>query len=237
MNLIETFKSPFKLSYENFDYNPDCMRVVYCTDEINDETTKEEIYIISKMYFDNLFSKYKSFHINSEPATESSYRLYVDLFEHDDVVQKHIYSMSYNNTEDKINVENKFDDNLTIEGIFSIVIDITAYRFDYDEIEDYDYYNEPEVKRTIKEEDCIICLENKPNVLYTECLHFAVCNSCDKKGNFSKCPLCRKKIMFYTQNVYILLFVILVIKKVFFLNAPYVERKLSLEEFIFPNFI
>ena len=69
------------------------MRLVYCTKAIEDQTTKEEIYIISKMYFDNLLAKYKSYHINDEPATESSYRLFVDLLEDEDVVQKHIYTL------------------------------------------------------------------------------------------------------------------------------------------------
>ena len=95
MNLIEVFDSPFKLIQEDLDHNNDCIRLVYCTREIEDQTTKEEIYIISKMYFDNLFAKYKSYHINDEPTTESSYRLYVDLLEGEEVVQKHIYSMSY----------------------------------------------------------------------------------------------------------------------------------------------
>ena len=64
-------------------------------------------------------------------------------------------------------------------------------------IEDYEDETEAEefnIKTTITEPDCVICYENKPNILYTECLHRVVCNSCDAKGKFSKCPFCRTKI-------------------------------------------
>ena len=192
MNLIEVFDSPFKLIQEDLDHDHNFMTLVYCTREIEDQTTKEEIYIISKMYFDNLLAKYKSYHINDEPATESSYRLFVDLLEDEDVVQKHIYSMSYSNLEDKINIENKYDDNSIIEGIFSIVISITIYKFDINLDEDYDYYRE--IKTSINEEECVVCYENKPNILYSDCCHIAVCYECDTKGRFRSCPMCRKKV-------------------------------------------
>ena len=193
MNLIDTFESPFKLVYHHQYRDPcDGLRVKYRTNNIYDETTKEEIYIISKIYFDNFVSTYKIYHLYDRPATESSYRLYVEQVEDDELTEKYIYSIAYNNIEDKISWENKYDGNFPIEGNFRIVIDVTAYRFeDYDEDDDYDDY---EVKTTIKEDDCVICLENKPNILYTECMHFAVCTSCDKKGDFKSCPLCRKKI-------------------------------------------
>ena len=190
MNLIDTFESPFKLVYHHRYRNPcDGLKAKYKTKNICDETTKEEIYIISKMYFDNFVSTYKIYHLYDRPTTESSYRLYVEQVEDDELTEKHVYSIAYNNIEDKISWENKYDGNFPIEGNFRIVIDINAYRF-----EDYDDYDDYEVKTTIKEDDCVICFENKPNILYTECMHFAVCTLCDKKGDFKSCPLCRKKI-------------------------------------------
>ena len=193
MNLVDTFASPFKLVYHHQYRDPcDGLRTKYRTNNIYDETTKEEIYIISKMYFDNFVSTYKIYHLHDRPATESSYRLYVEQVEDYELTEKHIYSMAYNNIEDKMSWENKYDGNFPIEGRFRIVIDVTAYRFeDYDEDDEYEEY---EVKKSIKEDECVVCYENKPNVLYTECLHFAVCDSCDKNGYFTKCPMCRKKI-------------------------------------------
>ena len=81
---------------------------------------------------------------------------------------------------------------MEIEGDFFIGIDVFVYVSPANEdlYEDYNY----KLKKSIKEDECVICLNNKANILYTECLHFVVCDSCDKKGRFSKCPLCRKKI-------------------------------------------
>ena len=190
MNLRDTFESPFKL-IATFHYNNPCngFRATYKTNTIIDETTNGSIYIVSKMHFDDLVSKFKIFRIGDRLTTESTYRLYVEQVEDYELQQKHIYSIAYNNIEDKISYENKFDDDFTIvEGNFRIGIDITAYV-----VEDYDE-DDHKIKTMIKEDDCVVCFENKPNILYTECMHFAVCTSCDKKGDFKSCPLCRKKI-------------------------------------------
>ena len=49
-------------------------------------------------------------------------------------------------------------------------------------------------KQSIKEDKCCVCLENVPNILYVGCRHIATCNTCDKKGNFNNCPICRTKV-------------------------------------------
>ena len=103
MNLIDTFESPFKL-IASHTYLNHCtgFRATYKTKNIYDETTKEEIYIISKMYFDNIVNTYKRYHINDRPTTESSYRLFVEQVEDYELKQKHVYSIAYNNVEDRI---------------------------------------------------------------------------------------------------------------------------------------
>ena len=47
-----------------------------------------------------------------------------------------------------------------------------------------------------REDCCVVCLEAKPNILYFDCLHIAICDSCDrlKKINRKKCDMCRAKI-------------------------------------------
>ena len=194
MNLIDTFESPFKLIASHTYLNHSTgFRATYKTKNIYDETTKDEIYIISKMYFDNIVNTYKRYHINDRPTTESSYRLFVEQVEDYELKQKHVYSIAYNNVEDRISWEKKFDDNFAVEGNFSIVIDINAYVFEDSEEEDEDEDEEP-ARKTITEPECIICFENKPNILYLECMHLCVCNGCDYKGKFYKCPMCRTKI-------------------------------------------
>ena len=51
---------------------------------------------------------------------------------------------------------------------------------------------------TYRQDCCVICLEAKPNILYLDCLHIAVCDSCERvKSNTSlqsTCDICRAEI-------------------------------------------
>ena len=192
MDLYEVFSSPFKLSYTRTYTEPILtLKASYKTKNIHGKTTKEEIFILSKMYFDQLILKYKNYVIEDQPTTESSYKLTVGLLENDELKHKHIYSCFYNNIEDRISWENKYDDNFDIEGNF--FISIVVFTEVIPEYESNDEYDKP-ILKTITESECIICYENKPNILFSECLHICVCNICDSKGRFNKCPMCRTKI-------------------------------------------
>ena len=197
--LYEIFDSPFKLvNSQSRDYEEPIpsKKFEFKTDDIYDTTTKEIIFNISKRHFDDIIRQYKNYVLNGVPTTESSYGLYVSIFKDDEWEFKHIYSMLLDHENDRISWENKYDSNIEIEGEFFIGINVTVYVSPANEdlyedlYEDYNY----KLKKSIKEDECVICLNNKANILYTECLHFVVCDSCDKKGKFSKCPLCRKKI-------------------------------------------
>ena len=194
MDLYEVFSSPFTLREFNVFHEPiPQIKAEFKTNDIFGETTKEEIFILSKMYFDQLILQYKNYNIEGQQTTESSYRLSVGILEEDELSFKHIYSCFYNNIHDRISWENKYDDNFTIEGDFFICIDVNAMV-----IEDYDSNDEDDddkpIRKTITESECIICYENKPNMLFLECMHVCVCNVCDSKGRFNKCPMCRTKI-------------------------------------------
>ena len=47
-----------------------------------------------------------------------------------------------------------------------------------------------------REDCCMACLESKPNILYLDCLHIAICDSCDrlKKTGRKNCDMCRSEI-------------------------------------------
>ena len=47
-----------------------------------------------------------------------------------------------------------------------------------------------------KEDCCVVCLESKPNILYLDCMHIAICDSCDplKKTGRKNCDVCRSEI-------------------------------------------
>ena len=194
MDLYEVFSMPFKLTKFNLFHDPISeIKAEFKTNDIFSETTKEEIFILSKMYFDQLILQYKNYTIEDQPTTESSYKLSVGIIEDDELKFKHIYSCFYNNIRDKISWENKYDDNFNIEGNFFVCIDVNAMVIpDYDSNDEDVYYNI--VKKTITEPECIICFENKSNILFLECFHLCVCNVCDSKGRFNRCPLCRTKI-------------------------------------------
>ena len=192
--LTDIFASPFKLyATKRFTHPIPSLRVIFRTDDIHDSTTKEEIFILSKMYFDNIVSQYKNYFLEGARTTESTYRLYAGMVVDYDLDEIPIYSIAYDNIADKISWENKYYENSTIEGDFYIGLNVSTCVID--DYEDEDEEEEPTPpKKAITENECIICLENKPNILYTECLHIVVCVSCDSKGEFSKCPMCRTKI-------------------------------------------
>ena len=196
MELYEVLSMPFKLIKFNLFHDPLQIKAKFKTDDIFGETTKEEIFILSKMYLDQIILQYKNYIIEDQPASESSYRLSVGIIEDDELKFKHIYSCFYNNIRDRISWENKYNDNFNIEGSFFVCIDVNAMVIpDYDSNDDYDEVedNKP-ARKTILEQECVICFENKSNILYLDCLHVCVCNDCDSKGRFNKCPLCRTKI-------------------------------------------
>ena len=50
---------------------------------------------------------------------------------------------------------------------------------------------------TYREDYCVICLEEEPNILYLDCGHIAVCDRCDrsKKTGRKNCDMCRSEIL------------------------------------------
>ena len=49
---------------------------------------------------------------------------------------------------------------------------------------------------TYRQDCCVVCLESKPNILYLNCTHIAICDSCDrlKKTHRKNCDVCRAEI-------------------------------------------
>ena len=114
MDLYEVFSSPFTLREFNVFHEPiPQIKAEFKTNDIFGETTKEEIFILSKMYFDQLILQYKNYTIEDQQTTESSYRLSVGILEEDKLKFKHIYSCFYNNIEDRISWENNMMITLT----------------------------------------------------------------------------------------------------------------------------
>ena len=191
-SLREIFSYPFELiNVEESDINIQYphVRFEYETKEIiNGNSTMEEAYILSKPFFNDFIRKYKNSIFHDKPIAFSTYAIYV-AFPNDYYHEyKKLFSVYIDNTKDNVKNEDKYVDNKEITGNFLIYLEITLY------IDPSLKEDNCEIKKYIPEDECVICYENKPNILYTDCLHFVVCKDCDNNGNFSKCPLCRKKI-------------------------------------------
>ena len=52
-------------------------------------------------------------------------------------------------------------------------------------------------RETYREDCCVICFEKGPNILYLDCGHIVVCDSCDrlKKTRRKNCDVCRDEIL------------------------------------------
>ena len=193
MEIEEVFKSPFKLvfSYPPY-YSPiklPGVRFVYRTEEIESSTTTEEIFNLSQMYLKETIEKYNHYQVERAGRTiKTTYRLYIAWEVEKDglkeLEEKDLYETTYNIEEEEITqIEEKeyYLPPETIERKFFIFMVPTVYVL-------------REGEQTIKSPKCVICYHNPPNILYYNCLHITVCNSCDEVGKLLKCPLCRTKI-------------------------------------------
>ena len=196
MDLYDVFSSPFTLYEANsFDNPGKLLKLILKTEDIEGSTTAEEVFILSKRYFDDIVTQYKNYYFDGNvQAKESSYRLFIGMVKDHEFNEYNIYSIVYNNIKNKISNENKYYSNFKVEGNFNIYIKVSVKWWeDYNSEEEDDSEDEEPARKTITEQECIICFEKTPNILYLECLHVCVCNVCDGKGRFNKCPLCRIK--------------------------------------------
>ena len=207
MEIEEVFKSPFKLVFSCPPYFSPVklpgIKFIYRTEEIASSTTTEEIFNLSQVYLKQTIEKYNNYRIEEERVVKTTYRLYIAWEVEKDglkeLEEKDLYNVIYNvEEEEKYIIEEKKYYLLpeTIERIFFIFMVPTVYIFregqpDPDEVETVEEYK---TIQTIKLPECVICYHNPPNILYYNCLHITVCNSCDQSGKLLKCPLCRTKI-------------------------------------------
>ena len=71
---------------------------------------------------------------------------------------------------------------------------MNAY-YEEQEMEEDELYISP--RETYREDPCVICLEKKSNILYLDCNHIVVCDSCDslKTTGRKNCDFCREEIL------------------------------------------
>ena len=66
----------------------------------------------------------------------------------------------------------------------------------YQPMEEEDEFTPPD--ETYREDRCVVCLDSNPNILYLECNHIAVCDSCYRMKRTKRlrryCDICRAEI-------------------------------------------
>ena len=50
------------------------------------------------------------------------------------------------------------------------------------------------INKTFKLDECVICMEYIPNVLFCECGHICLCEKCIEIKQFDRCPICKTDI-------------------------------------------
>ena len=205
MEIKEVFKSPFKLVFSCPPYNSPIklpgIKFIYRTEEITSSTTTEEIFNLSQMYLKQTIEKYNRYQIEGERTVMTTYRLYIAWEVEKDglkeLEEKDLYHITYNvEEEEKYIIEEKkyYLPPETIERNFFIFMVPTVYIFREGQPGPDEVEEEYHIKKSIKSTECVICLQNRPNVLYIKCRHIVACDSCDLSSKLLECPICRTKI-------------------------------------------
>ena len=204
MEIEEVFKSPFKLFHFTFPPNDSPinlpgLKYIYQTEEIKSSTTTEEIFNLSQMYLKQKIEEFNRYQIEGERIIITTYKLCIFLcvVEKDIFIkyeEKDLYDVTYNvEEEEKYIIKEKkyYLPPETIERNFFIRIVPTVYFFREGQTGPDEEYH---IKKSIKSTECVICLQNRPNVLYIKCRHIVACDSCDLSGKLLECPICKTKI-------------------------------------------
>ena len=201
MEIEEVFKSPFKFVFSCSPFDSPIklpgIEYNYRTEDINSSTTTEKIFDLSQMYLKQTIEKYNHYQIGRQRSIKTTYRLYI-LWEVEkdglkEIKHKDLYHITYNvEEEEKYIIEEKkyYLPSETIKRKFFIVMASTVYFREGQPDPDEEYH----IKKSIKSTECVICLQNRPNVFYIKCRHIVACDSCDLSGKLLDCPICRTKI-------------------------------------------
>ena len=115
----------------------------------------------------------------------------LDLGDHCEFAGFH-YTTPISTVQDKICALESYGHYHSFFAPFRVEITLDRHR----EIIDEHYSSEDEAInineiKTYKTDECVICLENKTNVLFCNCGHICVCEKCIEIKGLTKCPVCK----------------------------------------------
>ena len=122
------------------------------------------------------------------------------------------------NEDDEKDEEDEFDEDAYWEKKYKESMESNDYEDDYEDDYKEDFYSKNPfriqiVKQKIYKQKsyekaiydgvkkkprninvCVVCLTNYSNILFSPCLHWCICEKCERSQSFRKCPYCRSKI-------------------------------------------
>ena len=213
------YKLPFYFQGTDIEYEDSCaegMTYHFNTDVVEDGSkigidTPSNLYNKMIPFIRYIISKMK----NELPDPYSSiFNIYLNknFCESTRVVH---FELSYNFTFEDIHLLeyiSRYNESL-FKTPFNIYVKVTSYfglkirRLTEDEEDEEDESDESEESedkdedgaitineiKTYKTDECVICLENKNNVLFCNCGHICVCEKCIEIKRLTKCPVCKTK--------------------------------------------
>ena len=154
---------------------------------------------LSNSFIEMLCKKYRRGFLKGYQIKRSSYTLSIvtkdmrEMYENEDV-HRTIYSIKIDTEKNTLKKYLNYD--IDLPGDYCIEICVCLQTETYEYFEDFSLRDDIPYIEAFKVELCCVCYENKPNILYPDCLHLAICIDCQEKGDFKQCQLCRKEITY-----------------------------------------
>ena len=189
------YRFPFKLEYEdnftNIGGKDDFIIQTYKIKNININSESsfqfciEQTLAFIKYLQSELITKKKEFYKMSKYYINAKTSVFT------------INLIEYEYIRGELNVKYNYINKYEKKRYFEISLDVAHYYYSYYNY--YNYYNPEEkintyLEKSYKIKNCVIYLDNKPDIIYMPCLHFCVCFQCDDIKFLKDCPYCRERI-------------------------------------------
>ena len=172
------------------------------------------------------FIYYKASEVVAEDRSDCEWEFKVDVqFDFEDEYKSYLiedlYKIMYHPFDQYLDLWGFYDYNVEEDGdIFLINRYLERYRpfklkisthatcfIEPDSSDDEDEPPNP-IEESFETDNCIICLDKEPNILFTDCNHICVCLECAKIKSLANCPYCRneisRRIKIYGSIIYLL---------------------------------
>ena len=214
MNRIENLfkhKFPFKLIRSDstiMELNVGSLVLMYRSDTVI-SCNKIAVYSL-----DGLFNKLKPFlsylrsttteaRVGNNPILESIYSIFLSGRKtNGETIVRCIIKFTIEEEDPNINFDNIYFEEFErsyfryLYRPFKIYLKVDSHYDDLWGENEYNYQPIPPkpLEESFRIDQCVICLENESNILFTDCKHICTCLKCEKIYPSIKCPYCRTEI-------------------------------------------